>query len=64
MAALAPSLRARVVADPPEREVLRQLLPGVELLQRPICAPFQGMVLFGFGFAADPGRSCTNWRTC
>ena len=30
MAVLAPALRARVVADPPEREVLRKLLPGIE----------------------------------
>ena len=32
MSALAPSLRARVVADPPEREVLRKLLPGLEVI--------------------------------
>ena len=32
MAVLAPSLRARIVADPPEREVLRQLLPGLEVI--------------------------------
>ena len=31
MAVLAPSLRSRVVADPPEREVLRQLLPGLNV---------------------------------
>ena len=31
MAVLAPSLRTRVVADPPEREVLRQLLPGLRV---------------------------------
>jgi len=31
MAVLAPALRARVVADPPEREVLRQLLPGLKV---------------------------------
>ena len=33
MAVLAPGLRARVVADPPERDVLRQLLPGMEVVQ-------------------------------
>ena len=32
MAVLAPGLRSRVVADPPEREVLRQLLPGLEVV--------------------------------
>ena len=32
MAVLAPGLRARVVADPPEREVLRQLLPGLQVV--------------------------------
>ncbi|TCD58128.1 peptidase domain-containing ABC transporter [Synechococcus sp. BS55D] len=32
MAVLAPALRARVVADPPEREVLRQLLPGLQVV--------------------------------
>ena len=32
MAVLAPSLRARVVADPPEREVLRRVLPGLEVI--------------------------------
>ena len=31
MAVLAPGLRSRVVADPPEREVLRQLLPGLKV---------------------------------
>ena len=31
MAVLAPSLRSRVVADPPEREVLRRLLPGLNV---------------------------------
>ena len=31
MAVLAPGLRARVVADPPEREVLRKLLPGLKV---------------------------------
>ena len=33
MAVLAPGLRARVVADPPERDVLRQLLPGMQVVQ-------------------------------
>ena len=33
MAVLAPSLRARVLADPPEREVLRRLLPGLEVIE-------------------------------
>ena len=32
MAVLAPSLRSRAVADPPEREVLRQLLPGLQVI--------------------------------
>ena len=32
MAVLSPGLRARVVADPPEREVLRQLLPGLQVV--------------------------------
>ena len=32
MAVLAPALRARVVADPPEREVLRKLLPGLKVV--------------------------------
>ena len=32
MAVLAPSLRARVLADPPEREVLRRVLPGLEVI--------------------------------
>ena len=32
MAVLAPSLRARVVADPPEREVLRRVLPGLKVI--------------------------------
>ena len=31
IAVLAPALRARVVADPPEREVLRRLLPGLKV---------------------------------
>ena len=31
MAVLEPALRARVVANPPEREVLRQLLPGLKV---------------------------------
>ena len=35
MAVLAPSLRSRVVADPPEREVLRQLLPGMRVISSP-----------------------------
>ena len=48
MAALAPSLRARVVADPPEREVLRQLPEG-EVITATDLRTFQGMVLFGFG---------------
>ena len=29
MSVLAPALRARPVADPPEREVLRRILPGL-----------------------------------
>ena len=32
MAVLAPALRARPVAEPPEREVLRRILPGLRLL--------------------------------
>ena len=32
MAVLAPALRARVVSDPPEREVLRKLLPGLKVV--------------------------------
>ena len=39
MSALAPSLRARVVADPPEREVLRKLLPVLEVISALISAP-------------------------
>ena len=35
MATLAPSLRARVTADPPERDVLRQLLPGMNVVSIP-----------------------------
>ena len=32
MAVLAPALRARPVAEPPEREVLRRILPGLRLV--------------------------------
>ena len=50
MAVLAPSLRARVVADPPEREVLRKLLPGLQVIAAAmISARFQKMMPFGFG---------------
>ena len=49
MAVLAPSLRARVLADPPEREVLRRVLPGLKLLQIVIYASFQKTMPFGFG---------------
>ena len=32
MSVLAPGLRSRAVADPPEREVLRQLVPGLQVV--------------------------------
>ena len=32
MSVLAPALRARPTAEPPEREVLRRILPGLQLV--------------------------------
>ena len=49
MAVLAPGLRARVVADPPEREVLRQLLPGLQVVPAADLRTLPLMIPFGFG---------------
>ena len=54
MAVLAPALRSRPVAEPPEREVLRRILPGLRLSQLIRSANCLMTMPYGFG---TPSRS-------
>ena len=61
MAVLEPSLRARVVAEPSEREVLRQLLPGIQVIPAAEQRTLPDDDAVWLGFSAPSGRSCAYW---